>query len=584
MRDSTLYINRFIEEANSKDGNINIHYISVYGLEKKEDIDDRIFEAMHPILGSKPVKIISNLLRTAVKMGIGIKINNADLSLSPELGEINIDKSKIDKVVLVIDDVERSAVPIETLLGYIGNMIEGTSNKVILLGDEEKLVQKYPIIYSAIKEKVIGQTFELKDDPEEAIGSFISRYESISKNNNVYKVILDVYYRLKYRNLRSVKQAIDMFSYLYTVIDNKYKENQSLIEDIVRVFFTLSLESKAGNLEKIPIEDAINIEFARNMTISEFEKLPEAEKKKINESFIYSYMMNKRKIPLNSLWQDIIHDGKISQVDINNNLHQSYYSVDETKIPVLYQLMNIWRDLSAAEFKKYYKLLQDEAKVIGLYTQGDILHFASMCVFFSKNGLIRKDPQNIVKEAKASLKKLYMQSTAEILDDIHFLLHGYRGFAYSTEPEMKEIWEYLAAENEACKTRRIEGLLFASLNTLPVNIEELFENFSTYNASAKFANIPVLKIVDVKKFCKLLVGLNSKDKWRFIDLLKHRYGSAFSNGVFERKYETEKTFLQGLIREVGLFLKGKSSISSPNIVEMRNINKELDDILAYANK
>jgi hypothetical protein len=570
----TWFIKEFIHSLGQKNESISQYYVSLYGLETKEDIDEKIFEAMHPLLGSKTVKIVANIFRAAVKMGIGIKIGETDLSVAPELSEINIDKSKYEKAVLVFDDFERSSIEIETLLGYIG----------AILCDEEKVKIKYAEKYLNIKEKVIGQTFEIEDNPEDAIAAFIGQYSELSSKTYLYDEILDVYRRLNYKNLRSVKQSIDLFSYLYSVISGTYRLNESLIRDLANVYFTLSLENKAGNLNDISIDDAINIEFAKNLSIAKYKLLSEDEKRKIQEGLIYSYMTYRKKIPLSNLWHEIIHDGKINSAKINDDLYRSFYANEGKNIPILYQLMENWRNLSKIDFAKYYKLLQEEYGNATDYNQGDILHYASICLFFTNNGLIRKKKTLIVEETKKRLRRLYSTSVDAYIEDMFFYSHGYRGYAFSSEPEMKEILLFLNDLNNTYKVMELKNELVSYLNKSSFDFKEILDGFNQYDGKAKFINTPVLGSIDPKIFLKKFCDIESKNKWLFIEELKHRYGSAYGNGVFDNKYATEIPFISSLIKQIKKVFIKESSLFNPKIVELRNIEKELESIMAFIDK
>jgi len=581
----TWFIQLFKKSFSETNTNIPLYYISLYGTEKKEEIDEKIFESMHPVLGSKPVKIITNIFRAALKLGVGLKVGDTDISMAPEFTEITLGKSKIEKAVLIFDDIERSSIDIETLLGYFGDILEGTKNKIIILCDEEKVKQKYPDKYLNIKEKVIGQTFEIEDDPEAAIKTFIGNYSELSTKANIYKEILKVYLRLNYRNLRSVKQSIDLFSYLYSVINEKYKSNETLISDLVNVYFTLSLENKAGSLNDISIDDAIKIEFSNNLTISEYKKLDEKEKKKIQDNFIYSYMTQYKKIPLSSFWNEIIIDGKINSEGINENLFKTFYANDEQEVPILYKLIEHWRDLEIDDFKKYYKLLLLEIKDNTKYRQGDIMHYASTCIFFANNKLIKRSKENIILESKRLINKLYNELDDPFINNIFLVSHGgYRGYGYSSEPEIQELWTFLSLANEKYRTRRLEKELLEYFNNPVFESEKFLSDFNHYNNEAKFVNIPVLGSLKSNKFFYEYLKMNSQNKWFFIKELKHRYGNAYSNGVYDKKYDTEKIFLLSLLKIIDNLLYKKSVAYNPRFADLKNIGNEIKGIIDFMSK
>jgi hypothetical protein len=77
--------------------------------------------------------------------------------------------------VIVFDDVERCAIPICHLLGYINKFVEHGGFKVILVANENEILEREKAdesnlnAYRRIKEKLIGKTFEIVPEIESAL-------------------------------------------------------------------------------------------------------------------------------------------------------------------------------------------------------------------------------------------------------------------------------------------------------------------------------------------------------------------------------------------------------------------------------
>lgn len=69
----TYFINKFIDDNEKK---IKFIYVSLFGLSKVEEVNEKIFEAFHPILSSKQVKFLSSLAQGAIKFGLKVDLEN----------------------------------------------------------------------------------------------------------------------------------------------------------------------------------------------------------------------------------------------------------------------------------------------------------------------------------------------------------------------------------------------------------------------------------------------------------------------------------------------------------------------------
>ena len=88
--------------------------------------------------------------------------------------------------ILIFDDLERSEVKLETLLGYINYFSEHCKCKVIIIGDENKISEKEDdkckLKFKDFKEKTIGRTFEIKVNIEETLDFFIGEISANNRN------------------------------------------------------------------------------------------------------------------------------------------------------------------------------------------------------------------------------------------------------------------------------------------------------------------------------------------------------------------------------------------------------------------
>jgi Cdc6-like AAA superfamily ATPase len=146
----TFLIKKLLAER-FKDGKEYI-YLSLYGLSSRDDLDVALFQAAYPLLGSKTVKVGARLSMAALKtLSKFYHVELPDFKVS-DLA------SRPTAVLYVFDDLERCAMPINTVLGYINEFVEHDDQKVVIVANEQGLESEE---YKTRKEKLIGKTLEM---------------------------------------------------------------------------------------------------------------------------------------------------------------------------------------------------------------------------------------------------------------------------------------------------------------------------------------------------------------------------------------------------------------------------------------
>lgn len=255
----TFFIKNFLE---SKKDDKKIINISLFGLTKLEEINEQIFQQLHPVLSHKYMSIAGKLLKGAVKLGTSIDLNGdgkGDVSIN--INQLDLyspdDKSKKNEYIFVFDDLERTKIHISEVLGYINTLVEKDGIKVLILADETKIdgTKIDEEKYKNFKEKVIGKTFQIAQDFDSAFYSFVNLVfdaKEVLETNK--ETIQDVYIVGNYHNLRHIRQSILDFDWFYKNIDTKYREHTELMQNLIKVFFAFSIELKQGNMDANRLE------------------------------------------------------------------------------------------------------------------------------------------------------------------------------------------------------------------------------------------------------------------------------------------------------------------------------------------
>ena len=208
----TFFVKKLIGDSALKLEKKDYVYVSLFGLNSLEQIDGKVFEAMHPILSSPKMKFAGSLLKSAIKLGTNINFDASDdgshkSSLKIDFGDPSlkgVEKIPAMRKLLIVDDIERLGknLEIKDVFGYFQDVISESDTKVIFIGNENKIdgsnsiseiddpkddidlifnqsdeeqknSDKQDFSYKKIKEKSIGQEFLIKPCVNEAVEFFV---------------------------------------------------------------------------------------------------------------------------------------------------------------------------------------------------------------------------------------------------------------------------------------------------------------------------------------------------------------------------------------------------------------------------
>lgn len=165
-------------------------YISLYGMEDVKEISKLIYINL---LGEKSNKWISTPINIA-------QFLKPDIDYS-KITEVLEQFVNLEKNIIIFDDLERCNIDINLCLGYINNLVEHNSIKVIIVANEKEIGKlnydkNYELkLIAAMNKEVNYNDPEIKDlfgnkkKAENDIKTVVKRTHRIFKNGELYKVI-----------------------------------------------------------------------------------------------------------------------------------------------------------------------------------------------------------------------------------------------------------------------------------------------------------------------------------------------------------------------------------------------------------
>ena len=234
------------------------HIISLFGIEKTEDVFERILESL--ISGYKWKNSISNRF-SAIGNLIPL-ISDGDKNkiakiFAPTDQELQLLKEfMIEKCedLLVFDDLERisSKANMDEILSEIHKLVDELHNKVILVCNEEKL--QNDDLYKTFKEKTIRYTISYEANVEDVLESYFTKinnkpYVDFLKSNR--QILVDLINNAADRNLRTLNFIISTFEVIFNFLNKARFEicpeaKESFITKVFLFLSICSIEQKKG--------------------------------------------------------------------------------------------------------------------------------------------------------------------------------------------------------------------------------------------------------------------------------------------------------------------------------------------------
>ncbi|MFJ7172284.1 P-loop NTPase fold protein [Citrobacter freundii] len=528
----THFIENFINEYNknaidNQSGN-KIIKISLFGFKATSSIDEMIFQSLHPLLGHRYTKLAGNILKGALKLGCKIDINGdskPDIDINASLDKVkfsDIFSTNTDsgEIIIALDDLERTDIPLKEILGYVNYLVEISKVKVILIANEKILHEKDKSsedktkdVYSKFKEKVIGKTFQIKHNIDNVLDSFLdeSECETLKRHRDVIK---NIYIRSDDTNLRKLKQSILDFGYIANYIDEEQLKNEEYSSLLIRVFFALSLEMKSGELSE---------EKLRNNEPFQSEK----DNSDGSNNAFYKYDINYRNLYVGDLWADILFKGDASNLKSATDELVYFKQQKNNEHPLWFKLWN-FSTLNEEQFISLTNQLLLEFDSLQEEEHQVYLHKLALIIYFSKNSLISKEIDeinNTVYEYIKTYKDGWAILNNRSFEDIVF--GNNTGYSYynDSDEDFRKLFNLLRSERKSISDELKHQAEIIRANEIFTylaqgNKDELINILYTENQFKPFFNK-----LNAEDLVKVLLHSSNYITSYFNHIIKERYTS-----------------------------------------------------------
>lgn len=511
-------------------------YLSLYGLQTFDDIESEFFRLLHPVLGSKPVRILGRLTRGLLKTSINFDLDDdgkSDGSLSGGiptekiLERVSLDPSRI----LVFDDIERCSIAIADLLGYINQFIEHGGIKAILIANEAELLrhdQEAGGRYARIKEKLIGRTFEIVPELGSALEHFAADLPSDKAQEVVrtnFSLITQVYECSEYKNLRLVRHALLDFDRLLQSLDPDALRTDSLVADLLTLFLVHSFEVNSGAIKPSEInklQDRWALFLGENKDQPDPDQRFHDIRRKYSGLNLYTSLISER------VWEKIFSTGSIPCADLNESLLKSKYFQNENQP----NWVKLWHgtNLSDDDFTVVLAQVETEWKSLHYRTLGEVMHVTGLFVRYAKAGILGRTVDDVIQSAKDYIDQLLASGELPVLEPnarpSPFERDAYAGLGFASlkEEPFQAFLEYI-----------VERRRSALESSLPIQAENLLKLLETdthlfyrriilnNDPENIYFKTPILHLIPPADFVSRLLSAAPEDRRTVAYALKERY-------------------------------------------------------------
>lgn len=556
-----------------------VYYVSLYGLSSEGDIHSNVINAMHP--EKNRLKRITEKFKGIDISAFGFRIGVGTF-LSEAVNSTIKESIKKDKVI-IFDDLERCQIDLEITLGAINKYIEHHKCRVIVICNDKKI--------SLSKEKLFGLTLKVSPNINEAFEDFTKHRDFELIKVKFKDLILDIFKVSQIQSLRILKHTINDCLQLYSILENKHKNNENCMRELFSLFIAITLEVRNGELKEEDLRNrserlnAFMFSKKKENTILSLDGIPKETKdepplpkiKFISDKYL-SIPFQSNIISDKDLI-DAIFNGNYNKDGIRNSINLTAYFLEEKSTPnwvIIYHFYNVDNEVLERAIEDLNKEFINRT----ITNSGDMLHMFHIKFMMSYFNQIPDSYSEIEKQCKDYINNLYALNKIEPIEinfDPYRDNRSYRGYGFWTQDEYKshsnQVKEHL---NIARKNSLYNQIPLIHENIIEIVSKDIkkFVHLISYadGQPGEYALFPILAGLSPDKFVQAWLS-NSKTQWMNIShALQHRYGEGRLQNVLADEKEWLKEVIQILkvlaSNEVGFKNHCLDSLATSHLSEL----------------
>ncbi|WP_371396637.1 P-loop NTPase fold protein [Fretibacter rubidus] len=517
-----------------------IYYVSLFGLESREEIEAAVLTAANPALNKKKHGLRWGTEKAKQVGGLYSLIGIVPSAINSLL-KIELDPEK----VIVFDDLERCSLKMKTLLGVINWFVEHQGSKVIIIAHDEKLGKKL----QNQKEKLFGHTILVEPELVTAFFVFLKEIESSSfmtseqaesaskflrRNRQLIfsiferQVVEDDQASVRvYGNnsLRVLRRSLFDVARLYSIIGPNFLSNEDAVSRLITEFCIFNLEHKIGSLPTKSLTedwgDEMNLRMERRITPENEINIPSSPLERLENKYS---QINLDKLLLNQsiLSQTIVH-GNYGANLLSDRLDSTTYFAAPAVLPAWRRFMS-FDDLDDEIVEQAKNELLDQFENRELHEVGAMLHMFALRFMMSENAIITEDYPTVEQSCREYIDDLL--SNGELPprptdwrwpESSRFRSsHGYSYWVREAYQEnFSNVHQYLNDKRIEAFDNQGTDVAQEILAALRTNPDEFTKLISFRQGEGKYALLPVMHNINLNELVETWLSL-PKESWRTI--------------------------------------------------------------------
>lgn len=524
----TWFVNGFIEEMEGV--GIKFLRVSLYGMSTFGEIEEEFFQQLHPVLASKGMRLAGKVLKGFLKTTIKVDLDgdgNADGSVSSQVPDIKLPDylNNADNRILVFDDLERCAIPIDNLLGYINHFVENKGMKVIVVGNETELLkakgEEEVSRFALVKEKLIGKSFEVRSDFEAAYGAFVGDLESEAVKKLLegkQALVEQVYKQAAYGNLRHLRQVTFDFERFRKHLPTEVFGKPDLVDHVMAMFFAIGFELKKGGLKENEIDA-----FLGGRTITQ--RIADGNSEATPQEILRGKYSFPQRSPIRTIeLKAFFTYGLADETAIAASIRDSPYFHDENT--PAWKKLNDMYSLSDEQFEENVAVVRGKLENGSYDDKHAVVHTTLKLMEFSRFKLIGLSPEEVAALGRQNLQGLKEAGLLKLRPTEKFPALSYfsnrrmRGFQ-DLEKEFLETAKEMAEEVAEMSKSELAQVLLKQMVEEPDEFRAAIQvNNDRRNL---YYDTPILHHIDQSDFCDAFFQLSNQDKTELAHAIRNRY-------------------------------------------------------------
>lgn len=564
--------------------------ISLFGVKSIDDVKDRIFLELYPILNNKVLKTSTTIFKSLIKSIDLTKIITKDgivtsaieniEKMSQELSEQKREFINLDKLLICFDDLERANPEMlsdNQILGYINSLVEDNNVKVIVIANEGKLPEQ---TFRKVKEKVIGTTIHFAQEFDSAFESILCSLQNPTDKflTHVRESKTAIFNFLKNENGENInyRTLAYFLNYYYPICHHiqcgfKVKDLDDQKDNILDVLLKFSLmvciEYKKGIID---FRAKHGLENGVDYMIRKIYPIGDDKTKSIGEELIDKYFPDDGYMYYESIYAYLTGGDYFDQVKFYTELCNNYHVVDQNISPQ-YKIYNklsayAYQQMSDQEFIDETRKLRDYA-ISGQFFLQD---YPTIFYFIIRHGnVLNINYQTLLNKFKKAIRKtIVFHKYTPGLNRYMTVGKDHEYYEYYSQlyPIMTEVNLLAKTVSERKLDIQIENDLQKDYQKLHTWMVQEYQNPSL-NAS--------LSGIRPKIFFNTFLKASNSQKVQMNLLIMITYSPVLYDAV-----KSDFDFLSNLLKLVTAYLDKKSvkNISGNLILELQeNLKKTLID-------